>query len=373
MPLLSYEQTRPWAKAIRDAVALGKMPPWHATQPRGVFSNDRRLSTRDRDTLIAWAAGGAPQGDPKDLPAAPKFGDSWEIGTPDAVITMQKPFKVPAWGAVPYQYFKVPTYFTEDKWVQAIEVQPGVRSVVHHVVITCRPPDGENLPRNEGFSQVVPETPFLMTGGATLIMVVPGYYSMTFPAGSALHIKAGSVLTFGIHYSTNGEPAEDMTSIGMIFSKAPPRMEMYTGVFANPLFVLPPGAPDIEVDSAIEFTHDAHIWSLGPHTHARGKSWEYRLVYPDGRRAVILSLPKYDPNWQTLYRFATPLAVPKGTRLEAIAHYDNSENNSSNPDPRVEVRWGEQTWQEMQFTVMSYTLDQPLGDSTAPAAARAGK
>ena len=135
MPLLTYEQTRPWAKSIREKVSLGLMPPWHATEARGTFSNDRRLTDSEKDTLIRWASNGAPQGDPKDLPPQPKFTDGWEIGSPDTVFTMEKPYDVPASGTINYQYFKIPTNFTEDKWVQAIEVRPGVRQVVHHVLV----------------------------------------------------------------------------------------------------------------------------------------------------------------------------------------------------------------------------------------------
>ena len=153
MPLLTYNQVRPWAKAIRNAVALGKMPPWPATQPRGVFSNDRRLSDHDRETLLAWAAGGAPQGDPKDLPATPEFSEGWKIGKPDVVLTMPAAFKVPAWGADAYQYIKVPTNFTEDKWVQSIEVRPGARRVVHHALVIYRPP-GEGTTWEDAFHPV---------------------------------------------------------------------------------------------------------------------------------------------------------------------------------------------------------------------------
>jgi hypothetical protein len=368
MALLTYDQVRPWAKAIRSEVALGRMPPWHATQPHGVFSNDRRLSDHDRATLLAWAEGGAPEGDPKDLPAAPRFADGWEIGTPDAVITMPRAFKVPAWTAVPYQYFAIATGFADDKWVQAIEVRPGARSVVHHVVITCRAPGDAR--EQEAFTQAFPETTFLTHGVTPIAVVVPGTNVIKFPSGSALKIKAGSILTLQIHYNARDEPAEDMTSVGLIFAKEPPRLEIQHGVFVNMQFVLLPGAPDTEVDSAIEFSQDAHIWGLGQHTHLRGKSWEYRMVYPDGRRQVILSIPHYDPNWQTYYQFATPVAAPKGARLEAVAHFDNSENNPLNPDPRAAVRWGEQTWQEMQFSVFSYTLDQPPGQSGTAVAPR---
>ena len=361
MSLLTYEEVRPWAKAIREKVSLGQMPPWHANAPRGAFSNDRRLTDQEKDTLIRWAGNGAPQGDPKDLPPAPKFADGWEIGKPDAVIAMAKSYDVPASGTVAYQYFTAPTNFTEDKWIQAIEVRPGARKVVHHILVFARAP--ENAPPETGYLQVVPK---LGSGGARgegrgalIATTAPGTNALVFDPGTALLIKAGSVLTFQVHYTASGAAAADRSSVGVIFAKEPPRQRIRTSAFMNPLFRLPPGAPNEAVESAIEFTEDVHIYALFPHTHLRGKSWEYRMVYPDGRKETVLSVPQYDFNWQTYYVFAKPLAVPKGARLEATAHFDNSPNNKFNPDATVEVRWGEQTWQEMQYSGITYAIDAP--------------
>jgi hypothetical protein len=370
MPLLTYEQTRPWAKSIREKVALDQMPPWHAAEPRGTFSNDRRLSAAEKETLIQWATTGAPKGDPKDLPPMPKFTDGWEIGTPDLVLSMAKPFEVPPSGTINYQYFTVPTNFTEDKWVQSIEVRPGARSVVHHILVFCREPDAQ--PRTPAFVQVPPKSSPESTkagtdrplaqqpsGPGTLIATTaPGTNAMSFEPGSAMRIKAGSTLLLQIHYTAGGKLTEDRSSVGMIFAKQA-KQEIRNSAFVNVLLKIPPGAANQEVDSAIEFKQDVHITALFPHTHLRGKSWQYRMVYPDGRSEVVLSVPKYDFNWQTYYVFAQPLAAPKGARLEAAAYYDNSAANPSNPDPKIEVHWGEQTWQEMQYSGTSYFVDQP--------------
>jgi len=368
MSLLTYENARPWAKAIREKVAVGNMPPWHATQPHGTFENDRRLSDRDKDTLIRWADGGAPRGDNKDLPPAPKFGDGWEIGTPDVIISMPREFEVKDSGTIAYQFFESPTNFTEDKWIQAIEVKPGVRSVVHHVLVFCREPGERHKP---AFNQVVPNLGSFGRGGgeqglpgSLIATTAPGTNAMTFKPGTAIRVKAGAVLAFQVHYTANGSVTKDRTSVGMIFAKQPPRQEIRNSAFVNPLFVIPPGANNQAVESAIEFSEDSHIWALFPHTHLRGKSWEYRLIYPDGRREVVLSVPQYDFNWQTYYVFAKPMAVPKGTRLEATAHYDNSTANKFNPDPKVAVRWGPQTWEEMQYSGITYSID----DRGVPAA-----
>ena len=279
---------------------------------------------------------------------------------------MKTPFEVPASGTINYQYIQIPTNFTEDKWIQAIEVRPGVRSVVHHVLVFCRPPDGAKPPA-PAFMQVLPKMPFGGVGGmrGTLIATTaPGTNAMTFPAGSAIKIQAGSILTLQVHYTANGKPAEDITSVGMVFAKTPPQREMRNSAFINATFTLPPGDPNTEVDSTIEFVEDSHIYALFPHTHLRGKSWEYRMTYPDGHSEVVLSVPNYDFGWQTYYEFTKPLAAPKGARLEAIAHYDNSANNASNPDPKIAVHWGEQTWQEMQYSGITYTVDEHPHETT---------
>lgn len=357
MSLLTYESTRPWARAIREQVATGQMPPWHATQPRGTFANDRRLSERERDTLIRWVDAGAPQGNPKDLPQQPKFSEGWEIGEPDIILSMSKEFEVPASGEVEYQNFQVPTNFTEDKWVQAIEVRPGTRKVVHHILVFCREQVAGERP--VPFTQLVPKMPGLHERRADKLVATtaPGTNAMILSPGKALLIRAGAVLRFQIHYTTNGTAARDRSSVGIIFARQPPQQEIRTSAFVNPMFVIPPGANDQAVDSAIQFNEDSHILGLIPHTHLRGKSWEYRMVYPDGHTEVVLSVPRYDFGWQTYYVFAKPLSAPKGARLEATARYDNSAANRSNPNPNASVRWGDQTWEEMQYTGITYSVD----------------
>ena len=173
-----------------------------------------------------------------------------------------------------------------------------------------------------------------------------------------MRIAAGSTLTFQIHYTPNGNtPVSDQSSIGLVFARQPPQQEVRTAAFANTRLKLPPGDPDVPVPTSIVFDQDVHLTALFPHTHLRGKAWEYRLIYPDGRSEILLSLPHYDFNWQTYYVFAMPHAVPKGARLEAVAHFDNSPANKANPNPAVEVHWGEQTSDEMQYTGINYTVD----------------
>lgn len=376
MSLLTFEQARPYALAISRRVENGSMPPWHAEAAPGMFLNDRRLSATERDTIIRWATTGAPQGDVKDLPPQPTFPQGWSVGTPDAVVTMQAEYEVPASGEIAYQYFQIPTNFTEDKWVQGIEIRPGARSVVHHILVHAREPGGS--PRRPPFRQLPganpapPRAPQPPEGrprgvagspgsnrGALIATTAPGTNAMMFPPGTALLLRAGSILTLQVHYTADGTVQKDRSSVGFVFAKESPRQEIRSGEFINAQFVLPPGASNERVEASIEFTADSHIWALFPHTHLRGKSWEYTLMYPDGRSEVLLSVPKYDFNWQTYYQYTKPIAVPAGSKLVAVAHYDNSAANRANPDPKVEVRWGEQTWEEMQYTGITYTIDNP--------------
>jgi hypothetical protein len=387
MSLLTYDQARPYARSIRARIELGTMPPWHAVAPAGTFLNEPRMTAAEKRTLVEWASNGTPQGDPKDMPPTPAFPAGWTIGTPDTVLTMAQPYDVPAAGEIPYQFFTIPTNFTEDKWVQAIEIRPGVRSVVHHVLVFASEPGG--TPRGNPWTQVAAgaragaaqQNPALVQAlrggllnatsarGPLIATTAPGTNAMTFPSGSALRIKAGAVLTLQVHYTTTGKPEKDRTSVGFIFTgraggaagtggaSQPPKQEVRSAAFVGLQLRIPPGADNHRVDAQIEFNQDIHITALFPHTHLRGKSWEYRLTYPDGREEVVLSVPQYDFNWQTYYQFAKPLAVPKGSKMLAIAHYDNSANNKANPDPTAEVRWGDQTWEEMQYSGITYTLD----------------
>jgi hypothetical protein len=344
------------------------MPPWHAEGTHGTFLNDRRLSDGDKDTILRWVEGGSPKGNPEDLPSLPTFAEGWEIGQPDLVISIPKSYEVPAQGTIAYQNFTVPTNFTEDRWVQAIEARPGNRSVVHHILVYAISP--QNAADVPGFTQVVPARPVAAgrggagSPGVLIATTAPGTNAMVFQPGTAMLIRAGSTLRFQMHYTAAGKPATDLSSVGIIFAKEAPKTAIRVDAFMNTQLRLPAGSQDTVVDTAIEFTADSHISAIFPHTHLRGKGWEYRLVYPDGHKEVVLAVPSYDFNWQTYYLFASPLAMPRGTRIEASAWYDNSPRNAANPDPTRLVRWGEQTWDVMQYTGITYTVDGASGATT---------
>jgi hypothetical protein len=358
MSLVTYAQVRPYASSIRARIESGAMPPWHAEAPAGTFRNERLLTPAQKQTLVQWASNGAPEGNPQDLPVLPAFPTGWTIGTPDAIVSMAQTFEVPASGEVEYKYFQAPTNFTEDKWVQAVEIRPGARRAVHHVLVFASEPG--NQPRQQPFTAGALRDRLQNAGaarGPLIATTAPGTNAQVYQPGNALRIKAGSVLTLQVHYTATGKPEKDQTAVGFIFANQPPKQEVRAASFVNAQLVIPAGAENHRVDSTIEFTQDAHIVALFPHTHLRGKSWEYRLTYPDGRQEIVLKVPRYDFNWQTYYEYARPIAAPKGSRLLAIAHYDNSANNKANPDPTKAVRWGDQTWEEMQYSGITYTVD----------------
>jgi hypothetical protein len=401
MSLLTYKDARPWAKSIAARVEAGTMPPWHADPSIGEFENDRRLSPADKDTIARWVAGGAPEGDPAELPAPPKYADGWLIGQPDAILTMQEDYAIPASGTIAYQYFEVPTSFAEDRWIQAFEVRPGNRTVVHHVIVYTRPPapaapptpaaqsgprpaplfefaKGMEIPAGQTGGRPLPaaerkapgpnDRPAPRTLGPSIGAYVPGTSTRVFPTGTAARLAAGSTLVFQMHYTTTGKPATDRTSIGFIFSKTPPPTELRFTALINGSLHIPAGDPDYRVDAEMTINRDVTLWAMLPHTHVRGKQWQYDVTFPDGRKEALLVVPKYDFEWQTEYLLKRPLRLPKGTTLHATAWYDNSPRNKSNPDPTKDVWWGDQTWEEMMFTGLTYSLDPAPAPANAAGA-----
>jgi hypothetical protein len=361
MSLLTYEDARPYAKAMRDEISEGHMPPWHADAPAGMFENERRLSDADRKTILDWVAGGAPRGNPADQPAQPDYTEGWAIGKPDAVFEMAEEFKVPAQGTIAYQYFQIPTNFTEPKFVQAIEARPGDRKVVHHALVYyIAKPDMARTPvlrPKAEWSRLPPPVPGehqpLREEGKPARLIAtyaPGTRPQIFRPGTALRLEPGGIIELQMHYTTNGKPGSDRTKVGLVFSKDPNPREIRAGSFFNATFVLPPFSDNTAVPGEVEFVQDTTVYGLLPHTHLRGKAWDYKLVLPDGTSKTILSVPHYDFNWQTYYVFKDPLEVPKGAKILSTAWYDNSRGNKSNPNANTEVRWGDQTWEEMQYT-----------------------
>ncbi|HLG57618.1 MAG TPA: cytochrome c [Vicinamibacterales bacterium] len=386
MSLITFQEVRPWVASIRDKVSSRVMPPWHADRQHGRFRNEQSLTQSEIDTIVAWAGAGAREGNPTELPALPKFPEGWQIGTPDVVFTMPGDYQIPARGTIDYQYFEVPTGFTEDKWMQAGEVRAGDRAHVHHIIVSVREPqrstrpnvvtvtpifaDGQTpTPRVPRAQAAAPDAaagaPATRRGGDNMIVNwAVGEDAPVHAPGTAKFIPAGSTLIFQVHYTTNGTPGTDRSRIGLIFAKQPPTREVRTGSIANPLFALPPGAANHQVESVATFSEDVKVWSMHPHMHLRGKDMTYTAIYPDGRREIVLRVPKFDFGWQTDYWLAEPLVMPKGSKLHVSAHFDNSAANRANPDPTATVRWGDQTWEEMMIGFFTYTVEGPVPTST---------
>lgn len=402
MSLETYREARPWAKSIREAVVERKMPPWHADPKHGEFRNDRRLSAAEIDTIVGWVDGGAPQGDPA-AAAAPAFVDGWRIGKPDAVLQMTAEYTLGPQGPDEYQYFLVPTGFTEDRWIQAAEARPGNSRVVHHIIAFIQPKQRPQPTRGQGgggstskpifykdqtLIRVREETPVhdngctMALGGAgtrmdgserdmmpTLLCgEAPGRDADVWGDGLAKFLPAGADLLLQVHYSRNGATEKDRSSIGLVFARHPPGREVVTMPIQNHYFRIPPGAERHPASACYTFPEAVHLTSMMPHMHLRGKDMLFRAFYPDGRTEVLLSVPNYSFNWQTTYYLKKPVPLPAGTRIEVTAHFDNSAKNPVNPDPTKTVRWGDPTYDEMLIGWVDYYRDAAAiskGSSTA--------
>ena len=401
MSLLDYKSARPWAKSIREAVLTRKMPPWFADPAFGHFANDARLPAQDLETIRAWVDGGAVEGNPKDLPSQPVFTEGWKLGPPDIVIDIGQDFEVPAGNDV-YQYFTVPTNFTEGKWIRAAQILPGNRRVVHHVHVSVVPEEnnvgvkatafqpqvGNFWEVHDGLSRLRLDAPVVDDACASeppglpnlsgfeegsFTAMLPGKPPDVFGDRTAKWIPAGAKLRFQVHYAKVDKPERDRTRVGFYLASGPPERPMRRLDLRNRYFLIPAGAADHAVKRCYEFEADKLLVSITPHMHYRGKDARYELVRPDGRRETLLFVPNYSFNWQLLYRFREPVFVEKGTRMVVTFHYDNSANHAGNPDPQQVIRWGDRSEDEMMTSWIEY-LDarpsSPPGTAVSEAARR---
>ena len=354
MSLVTYQDARPYAKVMKQRVVARQMPPWNADPAIGHFKNDPRLTDQEVDTIARWADNGAPKGDDNDMPKMPVFAEGWTIGKPDAVFAMAEPFRIPANGAVEYQYIRIPVNLDEDRWIQAIEIKPGARAQVHHVIAYMQP-SGEPI-SDSG-----------VLGPTNIGGVTPNKPGMVFPEGVARLLRGKHDIILQMHYTTNGKEAVDRTEVGLIFAKQPPAKVAAGGLVINPRFIIPANDGNYEVRGQNVLMADTLLTAMTPHMHVRGKDMTYIAHYPDGRDETLLSVPKYDFNWQITYELSEPKVLPKGTRIEVIAHFDNSANNKFNPDPAQSVRWGDQTWEEMMIGFFGTLREIPKGTASTGA------
>ncbi len=395
MSLLDYRSARPWAKAIREAVLLKKMPPWFADPAFGHFSNDPSLSESERRTIIAWVDEGAKEGDPRDLPPVPSYIPGWRIGKPDAIIDIGQDHILKGSSPDEYVYLTVPTNFTEGHWVRALELRPGNRKVVHHahvsVVLPEKPktapgakPAGLSFSdylfkTSDGLRHMKPDSPVVndvcaytgleldglrIADEGALASYLPGMPPDVYPDDTAKWIPAGAQLRFQIHYHfdpASKEPLTDRTSVGLVFASTSPRHPIRRLDVDNDFFAISPGNPAQEVKQCATFDSNSFLLSLTPHMHYLGKDARFEIERPGQKAETLLFVPNYNFNWQLKYRLQDPLFVPRGTRLILTFHYDNSANNPSDPDPRRTVRWGEPSEEEMMSGWIDY-IEAPAGE-----------
>jgi hypothetical protein len=365
MSFLTYKDTRPWAKAMKEAVLTKKMPPWFADPHVGKFANDRTLAQADIDLLVRWADNGAIAGNPKDAPAPPQFVEGWNIGKPDLVVEMPNEFNVAPNGTIDYTYFVVPLNLTEDKWVRMAEARPGNRAVVHHIIAYVREPGSKWMKDAKPGEPFVPVKNDGGEGGGNEFLVgyAPGTIPEILKPGQAKLIKAGSDIVLQMHYTANGKEAKDRTRLGIVFANEPPKERVMMIAAGNNKFVIPPGADNYQVDSKITLQGDTTLQAMLPHMHLRGKAFKYWASFPDGHTEELLNVPHYSFSWQLSYLPVTPIVLPKGTTISCSAWYDNSANNPNNPDPKVEVRHGDQSWEEMMFGFFEVSFDAKVNPS----------
>ena len=354
-----YEKVRGHAGTIQDVLLEDRMPPWHADPNHGAFANNRALSTREKALLSAWIAAGAPRGDGTDpLPTAqPDPTPAWPLGKPDQIIALPETAQIAATGLVPYQIFTVTSPVAEDTWLRGVSIRPGNAKVVHHCLVFIRYP--------EALRHLEPR----QDDGASGFFAgyVPGTEAVFFPSGTGKFLPKGAQFVFQLHDTTTGKEETDRTEMALYFAPGKPERELITGAAATAEFEIPPGARAHPVRAEFTFERESVLHEFCPHMHLRGAQFAYTAEYPDGRHETLLSVPRYDFNWQTLYRLKTPLRVPAGTRLVCTGAYDNSADNPANPDPSATVRFGEQTADEMFIGYFNYTtVPAPAAPAPAP-------
>lgn len=370
MTFMSYEEVRPWAKAIRKAVTERAMPPWQADPSIGTWKNDKRLSEKDMATFTAWIDAGAPMGNAADLPAPIKWAEGWSIGEPDMVFTMAREEVLPPQLEDEYRYVMIPTNLKEPRWLKAAEAKAGNVEVVHHIITFVSTPEmlSKGIGKGKGEARGAEGgDPGAGVLNSFLGGYAPGYGAFIMDKGEAMYLPANAILVLQMHYhKTPGTEARDRSSIAVKFADYAVEKQKNLGEVGDDSFVIPPGAGNHVVEATRLVREDITMQEIMPHMHLRGKEMKLWAEFPDGRKQDLLFVPKYDFNWQFFYKFDEPVKMPKGTKLFARAIFDNSTNNPNNPDPTKEVRWGLPTTAEMMFGFYLYTKDGEKLDARDP-------
>ncbi len=335
----SYRKVKSMADMTQEVLLARRMPPWDADPHYGKFANARSLTLAEKRLLLRWVEQGAPRGegeDPLESFKAPV--NDWSLGKPDLVVSLPKAQEIPATGVVDYRYVDVPLPFTNAAWVGAAVIKPGNLKCTHHVIVRIKYPKEKKISNQEAEG---------LEGWS------PGKAFEKFPDGTGKQLRAGAVLNFELHYNTTGKPETDRTEVGLYFLKEKPPLRYETRFAIEQDLNLTPGEGDIRSHAIAGFKRDTMLYGFVPHMHTRGAWMKYEALYPDGKRETLLSVPRYDFNWQIEYRLAEPKRMPAGTWILCSGGFDNSTRNPHNPDASKRVRWGEQSFDEMFIGFMN--------------------
>ncbi len=357
--LLTYHDTGKRAKQIARVTEDRIMPPWKAEPGFGQFANDRHLTPDQIALFREWADSGAPEGSSADLPAPPKFTEGWTLGEPDVVLEPDEDYPLAAEGSDIYRCFVIPTKFTEDHYIGALEVRPGNRKVVHHVIVhfdttgAARELDARDPgPGYTAFGGVGFRSSGMIGGWA------PGILPSFLPDGIGRLVPKGADLVVQVHYHKSGKPETDRTKVGLYFARGTVDKKLRAWPLAKLMLRIPPGDSNYVAHASLTIPHDVTAYRVTPHMHLLGRDMKLTATLPDGSVLPLVHVANWDFNWQTSYTFSTPLQLPAGTRVDLEAHYDNSSGNPLNPNnPPKLVKWGEQTTDEMCLAFLAYTLN----------------
>lgn len=332
--MTGYDIVRGFAPMIREVVRSKRMPPWHADPHYGSFVGDRSMTNDDTRDLVHWIEAGAPRGKGADpLATLDKSWSEWTLGRPDLIVEVPA-YDVPVTGVISYQYPHAGNPLGRDVWIRAIEIIPGNRAVVHHVLAGIDDPgNGERHAIRGQMGEL---------GG-----YAPGKNAIPYPADTGILLRKEASFRFQMHYTPNGKAATDVTRLGLYFYDKPPKHSMQMEIIYDASLAIPANTKSYSQTLDKVFDRDIMLYSLLPHAHLRGRAAKFTAHYADGREEILLSVPKYDFNWQPLYVLNPPKLIPAGTRVVMDMTWDNSAQNPANPDPDKVVRWGDQTWEEM--------------------------
>ena len=369
MSLMTYAETRPWARSIRNEVAQRKMPPWHAEPGVREYTNDRSLSDAEIDLILRWVDAGAPKGDDEHMPPVPRFDDDWQLGEPDIVLAMNEAYQIEAEGDDEYRCFVLDPQFDEDQWIDVVEVLPGNRATDHHIVIYVD--QGGKISTQLDAAEPGEGYSCFGTGGFLAYMVPgwgPGYAPTVTPPGSGYLLEADAKVVIQMHYHKSGRPEEDLTRVGLRLARNPTHKVLYNGYVLNLSLQIPPGDPNAVVAGSYPLTEDITVYSVVPHMHYLGKAMNIWAILPDGSRVDLVKVPRFDFGWQTEYTLATPQRLPKDTVMHMEAAFDNSpENPYQHSDPPRLVTFGVATTDEMAVGVFFHTRDaENLAEESTP-------